>query len=55
MVEGGIEGTVNLVTCKPLVHEGAVFAYSLKTNYGDPLGLWNMNLRDEGSNVCCKL
>lgn len=40
MVEGGIGGTVNLVTRKPLDKEGSVFAWSLEAMYGDMMEKW---------------
>ena len=40
MVEGGIGGTVNLVTRKPLDQDGSVFAYSLEAQYGDLREEW---------------
>lgn len=35
MIEGGISGTVNLVTRKPLARPGLRFAGTIETNYGD--------------------
>lgn len=40
MVEGGIGGTVNLVTRKPLDSDGSVFAWSAEAMYGDMMEKW---------------
>lgn len=44
MIEGGIGGTVNLITRKPLDQEGSVFAWSAEANYGDLREEWTPGL-----------
>ena len=41
MIEGGISGTVNLVTRKPLDRAGLNVAGSIEMNYGDLRGEWS--------------
>lgn len=49
MVEGGIAGTVNLVTRKPLDRRGTHLAGTLETNYGDLAKDWSPGFSVTGS------
>lgn len=51
MIDGGIAGTVNLVTRKPLDRPGFQFAGSVETNYGDLADEWSPGLSVLGSNT----
>lgn len=51
LVEGGIGGTVNLITRKPFDSDGQVFAYSLEANYGDLREEWSPGVSALYSNV----
>jgi len=49
MIEGGIAGTVNLVTRKPLDRRGTHIAGTIETNYGDFAKEWSPGFSVTGS------
>ncbi|MXO88213.1 TonB-dependent receptor [Altererythrobacter aestuarii] len=51
MIEGGLAGTVNLITRKPLDHNGFQIAFSAEANYGDFSKEWTPNLSGLISNT----
>ena len=51
MIEGGIGGTVNLITRKPLDKDGSHFAYSIEANYGDMREEWSPGISALYSNT----
>lgn len=51
MIDGGISGTVNLVTRKPLDKRGPRFAGTLESNYGDMAKQWSPGFSFLGSNT----
>ncbi len=50
MIDGGIAGTVNLVTRKPLDSQGFQLAGSIESNYGDLADEWSPGFSFLGSN-----
>ena len=50
MIDGGIAGTINLVTRKPLDTKGAKFAGTVEGNYGDVAEDWTPSFSIAGSN-----
>jgi TonB-dependent receptor len=50
MIDGGIAGTVNLVTRKPLDSQGFHLAGAVEANYGDLAGEWAPGVSILGSN-----
>lgn len=51
LIEGGIAGTVNLVTRKPLDSKGLKIAGTLEANYGDMAEKWSPGFSVLGSNT----
>lgn len=51
MIDGGISGTVNLVTRKPLDNPGLNFAGTVEANYGDLAKEWSPAFSVLGSNT----
>ena len=51
MIDGGISGTVNLVTRKPFDKSGAHIAGTLESNYGDMAKKWSPGFSVLGSNT----
>jgi TonB-dependent receptor len=51
MIDGGISGTVNLVTRKPLENRGLHVAGALEVNYGDMAKKWSPGFSLLGSNT----
>jgi TonB-dependent receptor len=51
MIEGGIAGTVDLLTRKPLDSDGLSFSGSLESNYGDLQEEWSPTFSLLGSNT----
>jgi TonB-dependent receptor len=51
MIEGGIAGTVDLLTRKPLDSDGLTFSGSLESNYGDLAEEWAPTISLLGSNT----
>lgn len=49
MIDGGISGTVNLVTRKPLNNRGLHFAGTIEANYGDLAKKWSPGFSALGS------
>lgn len=51
MIDGGISGTVNLVTRKPLDRSGPQLAGTVEANYGDMAKTWSPGFSILGSNT----
>ena len=51
MIDGGISGTVNLVTRKPLDKKGPRFAGTIESNYGDMAEKWSPGFSFLASNT----
>ena len=51
MIDGGISGTVNLVTRKPLDNRGLHIAGTIEANYGDMAGEWSPGFSGLASNT----